>query len=241
MPLAPPLTPASAGDAKRSYVRAMFTAIAPRYDLLNHLLSLNVDRAWRRRAVTRVAVERAPGGTYLDCCAGTLDLGAELARRGEFRGRVVGADFVVPMLKLGRNKAPALRPVGADALRLPFGDGAFDGALVGFGIRNLADLDAGLRELRRVLRPGGRLVVLEFTLPTAQPLRALYLAYFRHVLPAVGRAVSKHTNAYSYLPASVAEFPGPDDLAARMRAAGLADVGYERLTFGIAAVHWGTR
>jgi demethylmenaquinone methyltransferase/2-methoxy-6-polyprenyl-1,4-benzoquinol methylase len=145
------------------------------------------------------------------------------------------------MLKLGRNKAPALRPVGADALRLPFGDGAFDGALVGFGIRNLADLDAGLRELRRVLRPGGRLVVLEFTLPTAQPLRALYLAYFRHVLPAVGRAVSKHTDAYSYLPASVAEFPGPEDLAARMRAAGLADVGYERLTFGIAAVHWGTR
>jgi demethylmenaquinone methyltransferase/2-methoxy-6-polyprenyl-1,4-benzoquinol methylase len=219
----------------------MFTAIAPRYDLLNHLLSLNVDRAWRRRAVRRLGFERAPAGTYLDSCAGTLDLGAELGRRGEFRGRVVGADFVVPMLKLGRGKAPALRPVGADALHLPFGDGAFDGALVGFGIRNLADLDAGLRELWRVLKPDARLVVLEFTLPPGQPMRALYLAYFRHVLPAVGRVVSKHTDAYSYLPASVTEFPAPDDLAARMRAAGLRDVGYERLTFGIAAVHWGTK
>ena len=126
MPGAPPQSPVPAGDAKRSYVRAMFTAIAPRYDLLNHLLSLNIDRAWRRRAVGRLAFERAPAGTYLDCCAGTLDLGAELARRREFRGRVVGADFVVPMLKLGRGKAPALRPVGADALRLPFADGAFD-------------------------------------------------------------------------------------------------------------------
>jgi demethylmenaquinone methyltransferase/2-methoxy-6-polyprenyl-1,4-benzoquinol methylase len=219
----------------------MFTAIAPRYDLLNHVLSLNIDRAWRRRAVRRLGFERAPAGTYLDCCAGTLDLGVELARRRGFGGTVVGVDFVVPMLKLGRGKSAAVRPVGADALRLPFGDRVFDGALVGFGIRNLTDLDAGLRELARVLRPGARLVVLEFTLPPAQPMRTLYLAYFRHVLPAVGRAVSKHTDAYSYLPASVGEFAAPDDLAARLRAAGLGDVGYERLTFGIAAVHWGTK
>ena len=241
MPEAPPRTPVPAGDAKRSYVRAMFTAIAPRYDLLNHLLSFNIDHRWRRRAVRRLGFERAPAGTYLDSCAGTLDLGAELARQAEFRGRVVGADFVVPMLKLGRGKAPALRPVGADALHLPFGDAAFDGALVGFGIRNLADLDAGLRELWRVLKPDARLVVLEFTLPPGQPMRAVYLAYFRHVLPAVGRVVSKHTDAYSYLPASVTEFPAPEDLAGRMRAAALRDVGYERLTFGIAAVHWGTK
>jgi demethylmenaquinone methyltransferase/2-methoxy-6-polyprenyl-1,4-benzoquinol methylase len=144
------------------------------------------------------------------------------------------------MLKLGRGKA-ALRPVGADAMRLPFADATFEGALVGFGVRNLTDLDAGLRELARVLRPGARLVVLEFTLPPAQPMRALYLAYFRHVLPAVGRAVSKHTDAYSYLPASVTEFPAPDELAERFRAAGFREVAYDRLTFGIAAVHWGTK
>jgi demethylmenaquinone methyltransferase/2-methoxy-6-polyprenyl-1,4-benzoquinol methylase len=238
---APPKAPVPAGDAKRSYVRAMFTAIAPRYDLLNHLLSLNIDKVWRRRAVNRLGFDRVPDGTYLDSCAGTLDLGAELARRTGFRGRVVGADFVVPMLKLGRGKSGALRPVGADALRLPFADAMFDGALVGFGVRNLADLDAGLRELGRVLRPGARLVVLELTIPPAQPLRALYIAYFRHVLPAVGRAVSKHTDAYTYLPASVTDFPPPDDLARRMQTAGLRNVGYERMTFGIAAVHWGTK
>jgi demethylmenaquinone methyltransferase/2-methoxy-6-polyprenyl-1,4-benzoquinol methylase len=220
-------------------VRDMFTAIAPRYDLLNHLLSLNIDRGWRRRAVEHLAWERAPDGTFLDVCAGTLDLAAELARRASFRGRVVGADFVVPMLKLGRHKARALRPVGADALRLPFADAAFDGATVGFGVRNLTHLDAGLRELRRVLRPGGRLVILEFTLPPAWPVRALYLAYFRHVLPCVGRLVSKHRDAYTYLPDSVLQFPTPEGLAERMRHVGFRDVGFERLTLGIAGLHWG--
>ncbi len=240
MPEAPLDTPVLSGDAKRSYVRDMFTAIAPRYDLLNHLLSLNVDRAWRRRAVGRLAWERAPDGRFLDSCAGTLDLAAELAHRDGFRGRVVGADFVVPMLQLGRRKAAALQPVGADALRLPFGEAVFDGAIVGFGIRNLVDVDAGFRELRRVLRPGTRLVVLEFTLPKTRLVRAAYLTYFRRVLPFVGRAVSKHTNAYTYLPDSVLQFATPDALGARMTAAGFADVGYRRLTLGVAAVHWGT-
>jgi demethylmenaquinone methyltransferase/2-methoxy-6-polyprenyl-1,4-benzoquinol methylase len=229
-----------AGDAKRSYVRGMFTAIAPRYDLLNHLLSLNIDRAWRRRAVGRLAWQRAPDGTFLDACAGTLDLAAELAGQSGFRGRVVGADFVVPMLHLGRNKADAVHPVGADTMKLPFGDAAFDGATVGFGIRNLVDVDAGFAELRRVLRPGARLVVLDFTLPSARPLRALYLFYFRRVLPSVGRMVSKHTDAYSYLPDSVLQFPTPEALAARMTAAGFGEVGFERVTVGIAAIHWGT-
>jgi demethylmenaquinone methyltransferase/2-methoxy-6-polyprenyl-1,4-benzoquinol methylase len=236
-----PLEPALlSGDAKRSYVRRMFTAIAPRYDLLNHLLSLNIDRGWRRRAVARLAWDRVPAGTFLDACAGTLDLAAELATQPGFRGGVTAADFVVPMLHLGRGKAAALRPVGADTLQLPFADAVFDGATVGFGIRNLVDVDAGFRELRRVLRPGARLVVLDFTLPTNRLARALYLFYFRRLLPFVGRLVSKHTDAYSYLPASVLQFPTPQALAARMDAAGFRDVGFERLTLGIVAVHWGT-
>src|SRR6266851_5547441 len=132
----------SGGDARRSYVRTMFAAIAPRYDFLNHLLSLNVDRAWRRAAVRRLAWERKPDGSYLDLCAGTLDLAASLARAPGFAGCVFGADFVMPMLVRGKGKAPRARPIGADALTLPFADARFDGAMVAFGVRNLADLDA---------------------------------------------------------------------------------------------------
>jgi demethylmenaquinone methyltransferase/2-methoxy-6-polyprenyl-1,4-benzoquinol methylase len=233
--------PPDVGQAKRSYVRAMFTAIAPRYDFLNHLLSLNVDRRWRRTAVARLGWETHPDGAYLDLCAGTLDLAAVLAGRPGFRGRVFGADFVVPMLAGGRRKAARAVPVGADALALPFPDASFDGAMVGFGVRNLADLDAGLVEAARVLKPGARFVVLEFTTPRFAPLRAAYLWYFRRVLPVVGRAVSKHTDAYTYLPESVLEFPDPDELATRLAAAGFHDVGYRLLTGGICALHYGTR
>ena len=214
---------------------------APRYDLLNHLLSLNVDRSWRRAAVRRLAWEQRPDGTYLDLCAGTLDLAATLARARGFRGTVLGADFVLPMLARGKGKAPRTRPVGADALALPFVDARFDGAMVAFGVRNLADLDAGLRETHRVLRPGARFVVLEFTTPRFAPLRALYLFYFRRVLPAIGRAVSKHRDAYTYLPESVLDFPDPDAFARRLEAAGFSKVGYEILTGGICALHHGTR
>jgi len=231
----------SGGEAKRSYVRSMFTAIAPRYDLVNLILSFNLDTRWRRAAVKRLAWERKPDGVYLDLCSGTLDLAAILARAPGFRGTVVGADFVVPMLELGKGKAARTRPVGADALALPFGAGRFDGAMVAFGVRNLADLDAGLSEAHRVLKPGARFVVLEFTTPRFAPLRALYLFYFRRVLPAIGRAVSKHRDAYTYLPESVLEFPEPDALARRLAAAGFSDVGYELLTGGICAVHHGTR
>ena len=226
---------------KRAYVRRVFTAIAPRYDLLNHLLSLNVDRRWRRAAVRRLGWERVPAGRYLDLCAGTMDLAVELARATGFTGRVIGADFVVPMLVRGRDKAPRTVPVAADALGLPFPDATFDGAMVAFGVRNLADLDAGLREAARVLKPGARFVVLEFATPRFAPLRALYLFYFQRVLPAVGRAVSKHRDAYSYLPESVLAFPEPDGLAARLTAAGFCDVRYDLLTGGICAVHHGTR
>ncbi|HEX9582734.1 MAG TPA: ubiquinone/menaquinone biosynthesis methyltransferase [Gemmatimonadales bacterium] len=228
-----------AGDAKRSYVRQMFTAIAPRYDLLNHVLSFNVDRGWRRRAVDRLEWRRRPDGTYLDLCAGTLDLALELTSRPEFTGRAVGADFVVPMLRLGRDKGGGVEAVGADALMLPFPDARFDGCVVGFGVRNLADLDRGLDEIRRVLKPGGRLVILDFAIPGAWPVRPLYLFYFRRVLPLVGRMVSKHTTAYSYLPDSVSDFPAPERLTARMREAGFARVEYDRLTFGVAALVWG--
>src|SRR5262245_15150074 len=227
--------------AKRAYVRRVFTAIAPRYDLLNHLLSLNVDRRWRRAAVRRLEWERAPAGRYLDLCAGTMDLAAELARAAGFHGRVVGADFVVPMLALGRLKAPRTAPVAADALGLPFPDATFDGAMVAFGVRNLADLDAGLREAARVLKPGARFVVLEFTTPRFAPLRALYLFYFRRLLPAIGRAVSKHRDAYTYLPESVLDFPDPAALARKLEAAGFHDVRYELVTGGICAIHYGTR
>lgn len=230
-----------AGDAKRSYVRSMFSAIAPRYDFLNHLLSCNLDRYWRRVAVRRVGWERRPDGVYLDLCAGTLDLAAALARRPGFRGRVIGADFAVPMLRAGRGKAARAVPVGADALALPFPDASFDGAMVGFGIRNLAALDAGLAEAHRVLRPGARLVVLEFTTPRFAPLRALYLFYFRRLLPAIGRAVSKHRDAYTYLPESVLDFPAPEALAGRLRQAGFTAVSWELVTGGVCAVHHGTR
>ena len=234
------LSPAG-GQAKRTYVRGMFAAIAPRYDFLNHLLSLNVDRSWRRAAVRRLAWERTRDGTYLDLCAGTLDLAATLAREPAFAGRVVGADFVVPMLVRGKGKTARARPVAADALTLPFADGRFDGAMCAFGVRNLTDPDAGLVEAARVLRPGARLVVLEFTTPRSGLLRDLYLFYFRRVLPAIGRVMSKHRDAYTYLPESVLQFPDPADLARRFAAAGFEGVGYELLTGGICALHHGTR
>ena len=233
--------PLPGGLEKRSYVRAMFTAIAPRYDFLNHLLSLNVDRRWRRQAVARLGWERKPAGRYLDLCAGTLDLAATLVRQPGFLGEVVAADFVLPMLALGRGKSPRVRPVNADALELPFASGLFDGAMVAFGVRNLADLDQGLRETVRVLRAGGRLVVLEFTTPERQPMRGLYFAYFRRILPMIGRLFSRHREAYDYLPESVLAFPSPDALATRLRAAGLDEVSFSLLLGGICAIHVGTK
>jgi demethylmenaquinone methyltransferase/2-methoxy-6-polyprenyl-1,4-benzoquinol methylase len=217
----------------------MFTEIAPRYDLLNHLLSLNIDKRWRRLAVQQLRWVESPGGSYLDLCAGTFDLAAQLARTPGFDGLVVGADFVVPMLEIGRLKAPEIHPVGADALKLPFPRGFFEGCTVGFGIRNLADVDAGLREIARVLKPGGRLVVLEFSTPTAWPIKSLYMFYFRHVLPLIGRLVSKHRTAYSYLPDSVEQFPTNHGFKLQMEANGFHDVHVQRLTFGVASLYSG--
>ena len=219
----------------------MFHAIAPSYDFLNHVLSLNLDKRWRGRAVQRLNWERVPDGRYLDLCAGTLDLAATLARQPGFRGMVVGSDFVPRMLRLGRGKAERVVSVTADALALPHPDASFDGATVGFGMRNLMDLDAGLREAARVLKPGARFVILEVSIPPHQPLRGLFLSYFRHVLPGIGRLVSRHSDAYTWLPESVLAFPEPPALEERMVLAGFRNVTHELLLGGICAVHVGTR
>lgn len=233
---------AAEGTGKRAYVQQMFSDIAPRYDLLNHVLSMNIDKRWRKQALVALGWTERATGTYLDLCAGTLDVGATLVRQAGFGGFVAGADFAVPMLQHGTGKAPreVLAPVGADALALPFGNAVLDGAIVAFGIRNVADLDAGLREVRRVLRPGARFVILEFSTPPWALVRALYHAYFHHILPRIGRLVSGHGSAYTYLPLSVAKFPTEEALADRLRQAGFRTVRWQRLTFGIAAIHVAT-
>jgi len=233
----------SSAAGKRMYVQRIFSEIAPRYDLLNHLLSLGIDRRWRTRAIAELDWGRAPAGHYLDLCAGTLDVGAQLSRRPGFGGSILAADFAEPMLRAGSGKASpeVLAPVVADALALPVRDGAFDGAIVAFGIRNVARLDDGLREVRRVLKPGARFVILEFSTPRVPLVRAGYRFYFHRILPLVGRLVSGHKTAYTYLPRSVANFPETGALAAAMTRAGFRDVRFQTLTFGIAAVHVGTK
>lgn len=234
---------AAGGDEKRAYVQRIFSQIAPRYDLLNHLLSFNIDKAWRRRAIAALDWQRAPSGTFVDLCAGTLDVSAQLSRTRGFSGFVVGADFAEPMLRAGAGKSPAdvVTPVVADALDLPVATNSAAGAIVAFGIRNVANLDRGLREVHRVLAPGARFVILEFTTPRSAIVRAFYHLYFHHILPRIGALVSGHRTAYAYLPRSVANFPIEEDLAARMRAAGFEDVQWHTLTFGIAAIHRGTK
>lgn len=234
---------AAGGDGKRAYVRRMFSEIAPRYDVLNHVLSLNIDKGWRRTAVSHLGWQQRPDATYLDLCAGTLDVAAMLARSPDFRGQVLGADFAEPMLRRGLGKADRriLNPLAADALKLPLRDGSVAGAIVAFGMRNLADLDAGLREVRRVLMTGARFVILEFSTPPSAIVRAGYRMYSHYVLPAVGRIVSGHPTAYSYLPDSVDHFPTADALADRMRSAGYSTVRWRHLTLGVAAVHVGER
>jgi demethylmenaquinone methyltransferase/2-methoxy-6-polyprenyl-1,4-benzoquinol methylase len=234
---------AAGGAGKRAYVRTVFEQIAPRYDLLNHLLSFNIDRLWRRRALRMLEWARTPDGHFLDLCAGTLDVGAELSRQRGFRGFIVGADFALPMLQAGVGKAPAtvLAPVGADAQQLPLADGSMEGATVAFGIRNVASLDATLAEVHRVLAPGARFVILEFTTPRSRLVRTVYQFYFHRLLPTIGGLISGHRSAYEYLPKSVAHFPPEAELARRMTEAGFTGVRWESLTFGIAAIHVGIR
>lgn len=233
--------PTTTLDKRGETIRDMFAGVAPRYDLLNHLLSGSLDRRWRRRAAE--ALEARRGERILDLCAGTGDQALALAPSG---ARVVASDFCLPMLvqarpKLRRVAAPAPLPMAGDALALPYADGAFDGATVSFGLRNVADLDRALGELARVTRPAGRLVVLEFMVPVRQPLRSLYLLYFRHVLPAIGRLLSPRGSAYSYLPSSVLEFPQRQAFTDRMRQAGFEDARWRSLALGIVGLYQGTR
>jgi demethylmenaquinone methyltransferase / 2-methoxy-6-polyprenyl-1,4-benzoquinol methylase len=236
--------PEGAGDvdsASRA-VREMFTAIAPRYDLLNHLLSANVDKLWwRRTARTFSTILSRPDAQVLDLCCGTGDMAFALGRQGP-QSRITGADFSHAMLVLASAKSAGrpLRWIEADALRLPFPDQSFDLITSAFGFRNLADYDAGLLEIRRVLRPGGEVGILEFNEPRGL-LGQLYKVYFKSILPRIGKLISGNKGAYSYLPASVARFPTPPELLERMQAAGFREVSWTPYTFGIAGLFRGTR
>jgi demethylmenaquinone methyltransferase/2-methoxy-6-polyprenyl-1,4-benzoquinol methylase len=220
-----------AGKLPADGVRAMFDRIAPVYDAMNRLMTAGLDGRWR--AETATAVVR-PGDRVLDSCCGTGDLALAAARAG---GRVTGLDFSEPMLERARRKSSEVEWIRGDALALPFEDGSFDAATVGFGVRNLDDLEAGLRELRRVLRPGGRLGVLEITRPRG-PLRVFYSLWFDRVVPLLGKVLPGGA-AYAYLPASVRRFPGPDELKALLERVGFAEVEVRLFAGGIVALHTG--
>jgi demethylmenaquinone methyltransferase/2-methoxy-6-polyprenyl-1,4-benzoquinol methylase len=213
----------------------MFDRIARMYDVMNSVMTAGMHHRWRQRAADLAAVQ--PGSTALDVATGTGDLAIELARRG---AEVTGADFAPAMLEIARRKAPGLTFEEGDALSLAYPDDHFDAVTVGFGARNFADLDRGLGEMARVTRPGGRVVVLEITTPTKSPLSWFFRAWFDRVVPLLGR-LAGDTEAYTYLPSSVRRFPAPEELAARMAAAGLTDVRWILTAGGIIAMHVGTR
>jgi demethylmenaquinone methyltransferase / 2-methoxy-6-polyprenyl-1,4-benzoquinol methylase len=237
------ISAAEGGAEKGAYVRDAFSTIAPRYDLLNHLLSFNVDKGWRRKAIAELGVERSPEGRYLDLCAGTLDVSAMLAATRGFRGSVTSVDFAEPMLRAGKSKAEGrhIWPTVGDALALPVASGSMAGAIVAFGIRNVTRLDDALSEVHRVLESGGRFVILEFSTPRSPLINTGYQLYFRQVLPVIGGMISGHRTAYKYLPRSVANFPVTEELARRMTACGFSNVKWRSLTMGIAALHTGEK
>ncbi len=228
--------------AAAAAVRDMFSAIAPRYDLLNHLLSMNVDRLWWRRT-SRVFqhILQSSNSRALDLCCGTADMALALRRRATDSARIVGVDFSHPMLRLASQKAGAkIGLVEADALSLPFPDGRFDLVVSAFGFRNLANYDKGLREIFRVLRAGGEVGILDFGEPQGW-LGRIYRVYFRKVLPAVGTLISGVKGPYAYLPASVERFPDPEQMLGRMRAAGFQQLSCTPYSFGIAGLYRGKK
>ena len=222
-----------AGTLPPDEVRGMFDRIAPVYDLMNRVMTAGLDGRWRRLAAREVVW---PGDRVLDACCGTGDLAVEAERRG---GRVVGLDFSAPMLQRARRKSGAIEWIQGDALALPFADGEFDAVTVGFGVRNLADLEGGLREAARVLRPGGRIAVLEITRPRGL-LRPFFRLWFDVLVPFAGR-VLPGGRAYTYLPASVSRFPGPEDLAALFARAGFEQIRFKLLGGGSVALHVAVR
>jgi len=232
-PLAVPL------DKSGRAVKDMFAGVAPRYDLLNHLLSGALDIVWRWKSSR--ALSDVSGAPVLDLCCGTGDQAIAVAKRG---ARVTAGDFCVPMLALAKKKKTPegrIPPkwLAADALALPFPDAHFAAATVSFGLRNVADLDQALRELARVVRPGGRLAVLEFALPENRLIKSLYLFYFLKILPTIGKLVSPRGSAYNYLPNSVLPFPQRREFTDRMNAAGFVDSAWENLTFGTVCLYTG--
>jgi demethylmenaquinone methyltransferase/2-methoxy-6-polyprenyl-1,4-benzoquinol methylase len=244
-------TPVGANDQRSAgrAVQEMFTSIAPRYDLLNHVLSFNVDRLWWRRAARafRYILTR-PGTRVLDLCCGTGDMAFALRRQaGQSAPWILGADFSHAMLQRARAKSaasakngPAPAWIEADALNLPFPSERFDLVTSAFGFRNLADYDAGLREIARVLRAGGECGILDFGEPQGT-IGSLYHVYFRKILPLVGTLISGVRGPYLYLPASVERFPHPEEMLARMKSAGFAEASWTPYTFGVAGLYWGKK
>jgi demethylmenaquinone methyltransferase/2-methoxy-6-polyprenyl-1,4-benzoquinol methylase len=218
----------------------MFSGIAGRYDLLNHLLSANIDKRWRRRVRERLAgVLAKSDALVLDVACGTGDLSIELKR--DAAARVIGTDFCRPMLAVAQDKASEIPFVEGDAMRLGFGDDTFDAVTIAFGLRNLSNFADGLAELHRVLKPGGTLAVLEFSTPVVPGFRGLFHFYFAKILPRIGGLVSGERGAYEYLPDSVSKFPDQKRLAELMERTGFVSVGFDNLTGGIAAIHYGVK
>jgi demethylmenaquinone methyltransferase/2-methoxy-6-polyprenyl-1,4-benzoquinol methylase len=228
---------ARTGTLEEGQVRAMFDRIARVYDLMNSVMTAGLHHRWRDRAADLAALR--PGDSALDVASGTGDLAVALARRVGPSGTVVGSDFSEPMLDVARRKSDAVRWEWANALELPYPDDGFDAATVGFGARNFSDLDRGLAEMARVVRPGGRVVVLEITVPRRPPLSTFFSIWFDRIVPALGK-VAGDPDAYAYLPSSVKRFPAPEALAARMHASGLDDVRWILTAGGIIALHSGT-